>query len=154
MSGRICKRDGCDRLATGRGMCKAHYNAWNRANPGLTIMATNRQALLDAMPATRPQLVEKTGLSESAVRRHLADLTKAGPERQAYIHDWVPPLAVGKKWMALYRQGNGKNKRLTPERKREHNLAMDRASAARRDPDMRPRKAVAASWLSGLGAAP
>jgi hypothetical protein len=154
MAGRICKHEGCGRPVSGRGLCKSHYNAWNRANPGLTVMATNRQALLDAMPATIAQLVTKTGLCESTVKRQLAVLNKSGTERQAYIHDWIAPAQVGKKWTALYRQGNQPNKRLTPERKREHNKAMDRASAARRDPNLKPRiRPPRASWVDLLPAA-
>jgi hypothetical protein len=150
MAGRICKEEGCDRPATGRGMCRTHYNAWNRKNPGITMMETNRQALLDAMPATIPKLIEKTGLTRPTVMRQL---NVSGEERRAHIYDWEPPAQVGKNWQAIYRQGAGPNKRLTDERKKEHNNMMDRASAARRNPALVPMiRRRKATWFGPLGA--
>lgn len=159
MSGRICTKEGCDRPARGRGMCAGHYSAWRTAHPGLTIMETNRQAILDAMPGTVRQLVDRTGLDRCTVRKHLAVLNVTGKERQAYIASWIPTAKQGDNWQEVYYQGAKPNKKLTKREKHRHYLNLLNAKRhAARGPDAVPgpiRKPLAdppprASWFDAL----
>lgn len=135
-------------------MCDMHYRRWRRAHPDITMVAMTQQTLLDAMPATIPKLIEKTGMCRETVLRSLAVLNVAGPTRQAYIYGWQPPAGKGKNWQAIYRQGGGPNKRLTKGEREAHSRALTAAYTVRRFP-RRPPAAPAprASWLDVLGMA-
>lgn len=148
MSVRICKIEGCTRPVGGRGMCRLHYNRWSRANPGVTTMAINRQALLDAMPGTIPELIERTGLSLPTVNRQLAILNDRKNGRLAYIIDWKAPTGRGTKWYAIYAEGDEANKRLTDERKAENARDLRKIGDQRRA--WAARSGAKASWLAAL----
>lgn len=65
----------------------------------------NRQRVLDAMPGTQAQIIERTGLGLATVSRWVADLRE---HRQARIIRWVPtpnggPLA------AVHAPGRGRD---------------------------------------------
>lgn len=66
----------------------------------------NRQRVLEAMPGTQAQIIERTGLGLATVSRWVADLRAA---RQARITGWQPtpnggPLA------AIYGPGRGRDR--------------------------------------------
>jgi hypothetical protein len=152
---RLCKHVGCTGKVVSRNMCDLHYRRWRRANPGITTMAASQQAVLEALPATIPKIVDKTGMCRETVLRTMAVLNVTGPDRQAYIYDWEPPAGKGKNWQAVYRQGGRANKRLTKAEKAAHSLAMEQAWMARRFPHRQPAPAPVprACWLDTLRAA-
>lgn len=153
MAGRICKHDECTRPVAARGMCKNHYVKWKRKNPDISVMAMSEEAVLDSMPGTQAQLIVRSGLCSPTVKRALAVLNIAGPERQAHIYDYLPPASKGKRWYPMYKIGKAPNVRLTKERKREHTLKLNRESYRRREGSAPP-VVVPASWADSLGVAP
>jgi hypothetical protein len=151
---RLCKAEGCGGSVVARGMCDLHYRRWRRAHPDITMMAMTQQTLLDAMPATIPKLIEKTGMCRETVLRTLDLLNVAGPARRAYIYGWEPPAGKGKNWQAIYREGSRPNKRLTKGERAAHSRALSAAYMARRFPHRQPAAAPPrASWLDVLGLA-
>jgi hypothetical protein len=153
MEGRICKNEGCGRPVNGRGMCKSHYEMWRRKNPDMISTRLNEQTVLECMPGTLHQLVERSGLCVPAVNRALRVLNVAGPKRQAYIHDYSPPAGRGKRWEAIYKAGKAGNVRLTKERLKQHASARRRKAEAIRFNRIVP-PMQAASWASALGVGP
>lgn len=153
MSGRLCKHEGCTRPIAGRGMCKDHYEVWRRKNPDIIMTRMNEAAVLESMPGTLSQLIQRTGLCRPAVERALRVLNVAGSERQAYIHDYVPPGGRGKRWDPIYKPGKQGNLRLTKERKRAHSLMLNRVSYAARN-GTAPAQSQRASWMDALGIPP
>lgn len=149
MPGRICKHEGCDRLAKGRGMCGPHYMKWRRANPGITMMKDNEKAVLESMPGTLGELIERSGLLWRAVRRALAVLRA---DDKARIGGWRPPVESAEKWKPIYMAGPGKDVELEEERKRQNARNLRNARLARqagRPYVPRKRKAGAFSPLFG-----
>lgn len=150
---RLCKEAGCGKPVVGRKMCKLHHQRWLRKHPDMTIQRMNEETVLDAMPGTVLQLIARTGLVRETVNRALAVLNVAGENRRAFIIDHAPPMVKGHKWREIYEQGNGPNKRLTAERKREHTATMKKAGHIRRNG--RPTSAMrpVAAWFAPLGLA-
>lgn len=70
----------------------------------------NRQRVLDAMPGTQAQIIERTGLGLATVSRWVADLRAA---RQARIAGWQAP-ANGGPLAAIYGRGNRKDRPKPP----------------------------------------
>lgn len=111
-------------------------------------MAINRQALLDAMPGTIPELIDRTGLSLPTVNRQLAILNDRKNGRRAYIIDWKAPTGRGQNWHAIYAEGDEANKRLTDERKAENARDLRKIGDQRRA--WAARSGAKASWLAAL----
>ena len=150
MQGRTCSRGGCNRPVKGRGMCSGHYAGWLRANPDIRREALNRDAVIEAMPGTMPQLASATGLHRETVAAILKELN-VWKSRRAYIADHLPPTVPGTRWQPIWRAGKVANVKLTDERRKAHAKRVkdstrpdDRRTAASKDPAPR------ATWLDTL----
>lgn len=157
MARAICKHEGCANPVNGRGMCRNHYAQWQRRNPGVTVMASTDDTVLEAMPGTVPQLIERTGMRWNTVMRALERLTKGGPNKRAFIYGHQPPTSRGQRWLAKYMQGNKANVKLTDEMKAEHRRKMSRAADKRRKDVTHPNRKkqrmappAPAPWLGPL----
>lgn len=130
-------------------MCKTHYAKWRRTYPEKISTRVNEQTVLDAMPGTILKIMADTGLCREAVKRALRVLNVAGPERQAFVKDHQAPATQGQRWLEIWESGNGKNMRLTKERKIANSKALVKAADARRRPPKNPRT-QRASWAAAL----
>lgn len=120
MPGRICKHEGCNRPARGRGMCTTHYMSWRRKNPDiLTVEKLSDKVVLEALPGTMRQVAEITGLHPETVAAVLKRLNVWG-SREVCIYDYLPPAGPGLHWTPLWKTGGGRNYVLPIERRKAH----------------------------------
>jgi len=120
-----CSREGCPNKADARGMCHNHYEVWRRKFVGtLTPHGVAEGLVLKALPGTRAQLAEKTGLSDAGV---VVALRKLRDDEKAFIERFIPPEGYrGGKWKPFYARGAGPDAVLDPAVVREYALAMRR----------------------------
>jgi hypothetical protein len=147
---RVCKADGCIKPVRGRGMCSVHHQQWLRKNPHMSIPRMNEELVLELLPATPKQLIQKTGLCRETVNRVLASLNVPGSARRAHIGDHLPPMQKGLTWVPIYHAGKGPNKRLTAERKKAHTAMMKRECDYRRRGRPKSEQRPQATWLDTL----
>jgi predicted transcriptional regulator len=135
-------------------MCGKHYEKWRAANPkAVTSYGDMRQQVLDALPATRPELQEKLGINRSTAQSWLKKLRD---ERAIHISKWQRPKVSGN-FLAVHAVGFGIDARfyLKPktsavyanryrEQKRQHERTRYYEAKAKKKPQ---------TWFSALGAA-
>jgi hypothetical protein len=128
-------------------MCVNCYSRWRRANPGIRVSLMNMDLIEESLPARFSQIMDRTGLSEDAVRRNLRKLNK---EKRAHIGRWDPPHVTGSRFMPVWVAGKGANRRgPNKQERRDYENSSRRKRMARRDGRHQP--APAACWTAALG---
>jgi hypothetical protein len=110
-----CKEPGCGKPVQARGMCNSHYKRWHRSAPQCTVVEPTDKLILQAMPGTRAQIVERTGFTPQTVLKYLK---KMRDQEKAHADNSV--------WPFVYRAGKGVDLPGTPQMRRDRINALQR----------------------------
>lgn len=104
---KTCSREGCERLASSRGLCHSHYNCWHKKMKGkglkLTRVRSLREVIEAAMPGTHKEIAERLDTSSHCVEPVIRKMRKMG---EAHIIGYVPTEAGGH-WQRVFAFGPG-----------------------------------------------
>lgn len=117
---RPCNREGCEREAYARCMCKKHYRQWLRKNPGGVKKLDSSELAIEVMPATKAKIVEHAEVCERHAGRIINRLRKQG---KCHIGDWLPPANTqGGQWTPVFHAGPGEDAQIDREAHAERAL--------------------------------
>lgn len=136
-----CKREGCERPAKSRGMCKSCYECWRKKTPINLSPLDTRKLVLAAMPSTSKAIAKKLELSRARVNVIILALRFEG---LAYLDAYHPPEGVRGNWLAVYARGNRPDAILSREAVRDHARAVRRQQHAAKVAKMAEIRAAAA----------
>lgn len=111
-----CSHKGCGAVVYAKDLCAKHYSAVVVASGGKLVHAGTMKKILAVLPATRIEIIKKSGVSIEAVNRALQRLHPAG---EIHIGDWQPPTTKGSKWREIYEEGPGEDAVLTTRMRNE-----------------------------------
>lgn len=121
-----CSRPDCQRHAVARGLCASHYQQWHRQRPALLGFGDSRKEILAAMPGTRKEIAERTGLSMFAVVKMVTTMQQDDPACM-HVADNVQDFDVsGSRYVEVLAAGPGKDKRVSKAKKHENTLRQRR----------------------------
>jgi hypothetical protein len=119
---KLCSRDNCKRPVKARGMCDSHYNTWHRKLTTKLGFTDSKDAILSAMPGTKPEIAAKLRMQYQTVRLAIQKMHLAG---ECHIEDEQPTEHKrGSRYLAIYAAGPGQDRVMSRQAKTHHSRTL------------------------------